>query len=182
MRRTLADGLEFGEPAAQRAAEELVRDGWMVKRLDQLPVVDGRGPRILGSDLPFPDLEATKRGRAVAVEVKRKSGATWGRLSQQLEHGIDRRAYDGYCDYQRRTGLPTFVVIVEPAGVFAARITELGVRHSAIDGTPMVFWPRSQMSSDWLTRLNRCITQSDWSRAREERRRNQPPQTLWDAQ
>jgi hypothetical protein len=159
--------LEMGEVAVEWVHEELVRDRWLVIRHDKLPPEDDHGPRSTGrgGELTLPDLQATKHGKTIAVEVKGKTTASDGRISGEPEHGIDERLYDDYVDYDRQ--MPTFIVIVElgPSwngrDTYAARISELRPRLSHSGGMPpMMYWPRSQMAPDWLLRLNRYVTQS----------------------
>lgn len=160
-------------------------DLWNVTRLDDIRSHDGGGPRLLndGSGIIYPDLEASKRGHRVALEVKRKAAATFGRLSGELEHGIDRVLFDNYLEYEHRMDVPTFVIIVEEERhlTFIGRIKNLRPRLSEIRGDPVNFIPCSQFRTDWVEYLNRHLIATErpaaWSRDAHE---PTPQPTLWD--
>ena len=174
MQRGFDEALQFGGVIEQYVAQRLHDDGWRVIALANLPSSNGHGPRVLGMEHSPPDLQATKHGKSVAVEVKAKTHPTWGRLSQEWEHGIDQCCWDAYNEYNRLM-LPTFLIVIEVGeqgtdrDAYIARITSLGVRESEINGTPVVMFPRSHMRRDCLATLNRHINQSGWKHARESR-------------
>jgi hypothetical protein len=177
---------EFGAEAEDEATRILVADKWIVTPLRDIQRRDGLGPRAVdGSGQQIlPDLLATKHSRSVGVEVKRKDQFSNGRLTGELEHGIDLPYFDAYLNYERRTGTATFLLVaVGPAAAHPrswqwhiARISNLRARVSHGGGMPpMAYWPVSQMSGDWLLRLNRYIAQSGYKR----RNGSDPPPDLW---
>jgi len=170
-----AENLKQGRGFEEWAAERLVEDGWSVLPLADLPARGGRGPRLRagGRDPTLPDLQATKHGRHVAVECKRKEAADWGRVVGEWEHGTSRHLLDSYREYERQTGVATFLVIgeVSTQSVYAQRVTELRVHFSYSPAMGhMAYWPRSQMRGGpwregaWLLRLNRYVEQSGYRR------------------
>lgn len=171
---TFDESLTRGTMLENWAADRLRADRWSVIRLADQPPGDGHGPRLDGLNLP--DLQVMKHGITLAVEVKGKTAATFGRLSEEWEHGIDRGSWDSCLEYDRRY-MPTYLLIVEAgqswAGrdAYVARVNTLGVRESAIGTRPLVYWPRSQMHHDWLGVLNRAVNQRLQGPARARRAR-----------
>lgn len=174
-RRGFDEAWEMGEVARNYVAQRLVADRWQVVPLDRIEPVNGRGPASFGrGGVILPDLQATKGRQSLAVEVKGKEAATLGTLTGQLEHGIDLAAYDDYRDYDRQVA-PVFLVVVEVGpqpwtgrDTYCARVSALRVRASMMRGVPMVYWPRSQMTADWLLRLNRSVLQRHWPQGRAQ--------------
>jgi len=166
MRRGWDDAWAKGTEYRDTVVAKLIADRWRVITLDELPPRNGRGPSLAGdAQQILPDLQCTKMGHTLAVEVKWKAAPTLGRLSGELEHGIDRSSYDACREHEQM--MPTFLLIGSGgAGERIARITNLRVRESAIRGTPVVYFPVSQMRDNWLATLNRHVQQRDWPRAR----------------
>jgi hypothetical protein len=185
----MAEALAYSEPAVLRAVQRLKEDGWGVIRHDRIATDDGRGPRM--GELVLLDLEANKHQCTVDIDVKRKRACEWGKLAHDWEHGINASAYDHYRKYEHLRGHAAYVLIVEsglpdlqrarsrgwpglplppaPAALIA-RVTYLRVHYNEDNGIPLVYWPRSQMRSDWLAVLNRHVLQSDWAPARRRQR------------
>jgi hypothetical protein len=175
MNRSFDDNLRMGDVARDWVADRLMSERWSVVPLDKIPASNGHGPRSSGRGglLTLPDLQITKHGTTLAVEVKGKTIAWPGKLSGELEHGIEERLYDDYLDYDRQI-MPTFVVVVELGpepwngrDTYAARVTELRPRLSTFNGRAMAYWPRKQMTSDWLLRLDRSIVARNNAVARQ---------------
>jgi hypothetical protein len=169
VRRSFGNAWEMGEVARDWVIQQLNRDRWDVVPLDAIQGRNGHGPQTIGGrELILPDLQATKNRQSVSVEVKGKEAVTWGKIAKAWEHGIDAALLDDYRAYDRQF-LPTFLVIVELGrdwngrAAYAARVSELRPHlNRDLAGTLMAYWPREQMSADWLLRLNRNITQRGW--------------------
>jgi hypothetical protein len=170
--RSFEESLAMGRIIEDWVHGKLQDDRWAVIRLADQPVTPGHGPRLENMNLP--DLQAHKHGHTIAVEVKGKTRADPGRLSGELEHGIDQASWDSCLDYDRRI-VPTFLVIVEAGtqwfrrDAYIARIGNLGVRQSRNGHQPMVYFPRSQMVQPWLDVLNRHVNQKLQGPARQRR-------------
>ena len=162
----------LGRVIEEWAAQQLRADMWSVIRLADQPSGDGHGPRVENVNLP--DLQIMKHGLTLALEVKGKTAATPGRLSGELEHGIDQRSWDSCLEYERRY-MPTFLLIVESGpdwlrrDAYIARISTLGARQSANGRQPMAYFPRSHMRQPWLSVLNRHVNQKLQGPARARR-------------
>lgn len=161
------DSLRWKKGAVARdyVVDRLISERFGCLKLDEIPASNKHGPRSSGrgGELTLPDLQITKHGITLAVEVKGKEVATFGKLSGELEHGTEQRLYDDYRDYDRQY-MPTFIIVVELGpypwigrDTYAARVTELRPRLSQYKGRTMAYWPRSQMSSDWLMKLERSV-------------------------
>ena len=97
----------------------------------------------------LPDLDACKDGGRRWVEVKTKSTATFTRMTQRLEHGIDRRHYNEYLSVQRITGTPVFIVVYEEntGEILWSSVDDLEPYKRFSDKMGrggMVFWPRER--------------------------------------
>jgi hypothetical protein len=155
------ESLARGRVIEDWVADVLRRDRWSVIPLRDQPAGPGHGPRL--EEMNLPDLQCTKHGQTIAVEVKGKTRADMGRLTKELEHGIDQGSYDSCRAYERI--MPTFLIVVEAGPLwdrrdaYAARITSLGVRTSYIGHEAMAYFPRSQMAQPWLGVLNRHVNQ-----------------------
>lgn len=183
MNRSFDDNLKMGTVARNWVIDRLMSERWSVVALDELPASNGYGPRSSGRGgfLTLPDLQIAKHGTTLAVEVKGKTVASKGILSGEPEHGCEERLYDDYRDYDRQI-MPTFIVVVVlgPAwngrDTYAARVTELRPRLSTFNGRAMAYWPQSQMTSDWLLRLDRSVVARNNAVARQVVQ--QPPEQL----
>ena|SRR5215471_9745764 len=174
MTRSFEASLEMGKIAEDWVHDLLLRDGWSVTPLHELPPSDGHGPRVSGrDDVPVPDFHAAKFAQSLAIEVKAKERRQWGRMLQCEEHGIDQDKWSDYRRYDAQV-MPLFLIVVtlgpfpwERRDALCARISRLRP-HMNRDrsGTAMVYWPCEQMRVDWLTMLNRSIINRDNRRRR----------------
>jgi hypothetical protein len=107
--------LAIGDLGQEIVRRDLIADGWLVIRLHDMAPADGHGPRIDtdGQGITLPDLHATKHGYTLAPEIKTKTELTFGLITGQPEHGIDGHCYDEMREYERRTGVKVFLVVVE---------------------------------------------------------------------
>ena len=147
-----SDEFQRGRNGELRVAEILQRKGWSV-----IPSYDYSGsegdmaPRLQGltRGYPVPDLDVSREGQRLWVEVKTKARPDWTRKTQRLEHGIPLRHYEAYCEVERITGTPVWLCVIEESSgdVLVARLTELdGVKRvysgDKMSRGGMVYFPR----------------------------------------
>jgi len=147
----MLDTPEFlrGRNGEQLVAELVMRRGGFVIPSYDYSGSDNKAPRMQGlrDSHILPDLDVSKRGTRVWIEVKTKAAASYTRITKRLEHGIHRRHWDEYRKVQQITGTPVWLVIYEEAtgDVLAQAMDELdGCRREAKGMAPggMVFFPR----------------------------------------
>jgi len=141
-----------------RAGEHLVAGflkarGWYVIPSYDYSGEDGdKPPRLEGraEALPVPDLDVSRDGVRVWIEVKTKAAPTYTRKTGQLEHGIPLRHYHAYRRVQRITGCRVWLFIVEEGSgeVLYSALDDLEHVRRIYKGDKMsrggmVFWPRS---------------------------------------
>ena len=63
--------------------------------LKDLPPINGKGPRLQGSDAILPDFQVTGQRQAF-VDSKCKSGPVLFKKANEWRHGIDRKDYESY--------------------------------------------------------------------------------------
>jgi hypothetical protein len=144
-----------GRNGEQIAAEYLRRDGWYIIPSYDYSGSDEHPPRMEGPSRRFiiPDLDASKGGRRIWVEVKTKTEPTLHRISGILEHGIPQRHYEQYRRVEAETGCPVYLVIYEEASdqLLFAKLSELGEPRRYIGNKMshggMVFWPRERFQA-----------------------------------
>jgi hypothetical protein len=109
---------QFGREGERRIQELFKRTGWYVVATadytggdaenEHAPVFQGK------HDSPaMPDLDVSKDGVREWVEVKRKTDATWTRITQRWEFSFGLRAFEGYLKIQRESGCRVRIVIIE---------------------------------------------------------------------
>lgn len=99
-------------------AELLQSQGWYIVPSYDYAGEDGnKAPRLQGAQYGhvIPDLDVSRDGQRLWVEVKTKSQATFHRKSQRWEHGIPKRHWDAYMDVRRITGTDVWVFVVDTA-------------------------------------------------------------------
>jgi hypothetical protein len=163
VRRNFADALAFGSSWEDRVYEMLIADGFLVERTHQLKPEGGHGPRLHGNgSLTPPDFRICKLGMWVSVEVRSKSTASMGRITRELEHGIDWDSWVNLRDYEKRANERTYLVICEDntAEVLAQRISTIKPRGDCPTeirpGYLMAYFTRSQLGP-WRRTLNRAV-------------------------
>lgn len=160
-RRTFDDALERGQRFEQAVVRHMVDDGWTVINLAQTPPASPyKGPALAGAGDPvLPDLQVSKRGVTMAIECKWKAEATWTRVTEQWDYGVEH--WDDYAAYERNHGHPVYLLIRDYSlrTTFAGRLATLRPRYNVGDGgrTPaMHYVPQSELRSDWMVYLNLC--------------------------
>lgn len=167
--RNFEEALDKGLQFEQWVCRMLVEDGWTVINLAQTMMTQAyKGPSLHGAGDPvLPDLQASKRGVTLALECKWKFEATWTRVTESWDYGVEH--WDDYAAYERNHGHPVYLLIGDYTlrKVFAGRLQTLRPRYAQSNGvTPaMHYVPQSQLRDDWRTYLNRCQT------VRENRRK-----------
>ena len=139
--------------AIERAGEEwLKRRGWLVlSPSDYSGPDDDKPPSLHGAARSFvlPDTLAFRAGRARFVECKWKTAATFHRVTQRWETGIQLRHWEDYRRVRAESGVPTWIVWVhgrerEMRGMDLEGLSELSPRP--YDGPKMgpggmIFFP-----------------------------------------
>lgn len=69
--------------------------GLFYVKFADLPCVNGKGPRLTGSDLVLPDFEVSGMRRAY-MDSKCKNRPVLYRNANELRHGIDRKYFEAY--------------------------------------------------------------------------------------
>ena len=133
-----SDEFQRGRNGELRVAEILQRKGWSV-----IPSYDYSGsegdmaPRLQGltRGYPVPDLDVSREGQRLWVEVKTKARPDWTRKTQRLEHGIPLRHYEAYCEVERITGTPVWLCVIEESSgdVLKARARPSTSRASVLE-------------------------------------------------
>ena len=110
----MLDTPEFlrGRNGEQLVAELVMRRGGFVIPSYDYSGSDNKAPRMQGlrDSHILPDLDVSKRGTRVWIEVKTKAAASYTRITKRLEHGIHRRHWDESVSYTHLT-LPTILLV-----------------------------------------------------------------------
>lgn len=145
---TFAEAFTFGRTGEQDVARVLQANGWyIVPSYDYSGTDRSKAPRLQGSlkSYVIPDLDVSREGERVWVEVKTKTEASFTRITGRLEHGIPKRHAEDYLRVQEITGCRVFLVIVERStgDYLCASIDRLmeSARVSDLEG-PMVYFAR----------------------------------------
>jgi hypothetical protein len=132
-------------------ARLLQEAGWHVVRSCLFTGEDDMPPRLEGllAAYPLPDLDASRDGQRIWVEVKVKAAPTYTRVTGRHEHGLPLRLYEAYRRVQAITGCPVWLCVVEEAtgAVLCAALDDLEPVKRVYLGPRMsrggmVFWPR----------------------------------------
>lgn len=133
-------------------AQELQRQGYFVLPSYDYSGDDGnKSPRLQGDVAQYvvPDLDVSRNGKRMWVEVKTKSRPSIGRRSGKPEHGIDGRHLSHYLKVQEITGCPVYVVVYETATgqVLRQSADEIAARgrRSRLGEYAMVYFIRDEM-------------------------------------
>jgi hypothetical protein len=151
----------FGTDGEQTIEQWLRGRGWGVVRLCTIRNYDGSGaPLLMGSrcNLILPDfqvLDFTGRHRPPCfVEVKHKAQAVeCYKLGHRLVHGIGRWNWQQYCDVERQTDVPVWMLLLEAmtGELLALRVAKVtpddefgGADKPGVDAGGMVYWLKSR--------------------------------------
>lgn len=135
-------------------AHFLQKKGWAVFHAAG---VNGEGAPLLRSDRrrsdPVPDLDVSRDGARLWVEVKTKTKAVLQRSRGQYRHGIERRKLEAYWRVQETTGTPCYLVFYELLStLFLCQSLDVLVPMAQAGGggdhytEQMVFWDRTPES------------------------------------
>jgi hypothetical protein len=150
----LRDTAEFkrGRSGEQIVAERLKRKGcFIIPSYDYSGEDNDKPPRLQGllRSAIIPDLDVSRAGRRIWVEVKTKRRADWTRVTQRLEHGISLRHYNEYLDVQAITGTAVWLAIYEEetGDVLVQKLADLAAGARVYTGWKMgrdgmVYFPR----------------------------------------
>lgn len=142
---------EFGERLWSRVFSQC---GFLHVSLATLPPLNGKGPRLQGSDDVLPDFEVTAgmERQRVYVDSKCKTRPVLFKLANELRHGIDRRDYEHYDAvagmHKQKCILGIIELFHENGRDWSGTllINSLGRLLSPINGFSdqdhMVYWPR----------------------------------------
>jgi hypothetical protein len=151
----LRDTPEFrrGRQGERDVVAWLQARGWHVVPTYDYTGTDGTmAPRLQGqfSGFVVPDLDVSKDGQRLWVEVKTKHDATLHRLTGVFEHGISWRQWRHYVTIQGITGTEVWLFVLEEVkqALLAQRLDALGEPRvyagDRMDPSGMVFWPRER--------------------------------------
>jgi hypothetical protein len=152
----------FGTEGEQTVEQWLKGRGWAVLRLCTIRNYDGMGaPMLMGArcNLILPDFQALdfsgKSRPQMFVEVKHKTQAVeCYKLGHALVHGLGRLDWRQYCDVERDTSIPVWLLILEhltgellalrvvkvkPDDEFGSNEDRKGVNYGG-----MVYWRKSR--------------------------------------
>lgn len=152
---SLRESPEFqqGRSGERVVASHLQSKGWFIVPSYDYSGEDGnKAPRLEGALASYviPDLDASRDGRRIWVEVKTKTAATFTRVTQQYEHGISERHFKSYKQVQEITGTDVWLVIYEEneGAILAAKLDDLPeprktrMKKHGMTQEPMVYFPR----------------------------------------
>ena len=142
-----------GRSAEVATAQILKQRGWHVIPSYDYSGEDGKkAPKLEGSSRShiIPDLDVSKEGARLWIEVKTKSHAILRRVTQCLEHGIEYRHWKDYLEVQRITNTQVWLFIHEEdtGDILFQSLTELAQDARVYEGNRMgrggmVFFKRS---------------------------------------
>ncbi len=148
----------FGRTAERMVSQELQRRGWYVNATYDFTGSEGdKAPKMVGlrDGYVLPDLDVAKDSHRKWVEVKAKTQATFTKITNRLEHGINKAHWDSYQAIERITGNEVWLAIYEEdtGEVLVQRMDTLrdrdgGPRESVMRKTgypdkAMVYFPRA---------------------------------------
>lgn len=104
-----------GRSGEKHVAELLQASGWYVIPSYDYTGEENKAPKMQGlaSNFVIPDLDTAKDGKRKWAEVKTKAAPTLHRVTNTLEHGIDRCHYDSYLEIERITGCAVWLFVYE---------------------------------------------------------------------
>lgn len=110
--------LEFGLDGENKVAKFMLSHGYDVLQIYKKEGAEKQGPRLLSSlgHRVAPDMMVFRNGKQFWIEVKRKTGATWFKLSEQWETGINRRHFNEYCAISEMSQLPLWIIFIQEGG------------------------------------------------------------------
>lgn len=151
---TFAESLERGREGERRVANILRERGWHIVPSYDFSGSDGdKAPKMYGPRRSFviPDLDASRDGLRIWVEVKTKSRAVLWRKSGELRHGVETRLIEHYRQVERITGCDVWLVICEEDTREVLCASLRCIVANAIRGTNwasrMTMFPRSILRS-----------------------------------
>lgn len=143
---------EFGE----RLWSQIILDcGMQYIKFADLPIVNGKGPRVQGGESTLPDFDVSGGGkrRRAYLDSKCKNGPIEYRNAKEWRHGIDKKSWQSYQTVSEFNQQRCFLAIVE---IFddadkpyewsgTLMMQSLGVLGKPIIGhsnqSHMVYWP-----------------------------------------
>jgi hypothetical protein len=131
--------VKFGHTAELLVAQELQRRGWYVNATYDFSGSEGdKAPKMMGlhDGYVLPDLDVARDSHRKWVEVKAKTQATFTKITNRLEHGINKSHWDSYRKIEEVTGTEAWLAIYEEdtGDVLVQRIRVL----ASVDGGPRV--------------------------------------------
>lgn len=152
--------LETGKVGESRIAGWLKGRGYFILPVYEIEISCGKGPRLFSPsrDIIAPDILAFKghnKETTIWIEAKHKTAFTWHRITGQWTTGIDLRHYTDYCEIQKSTPFPVWIMFLHeggkakdspnesPAGLYGNNITILqSTEHHRSDkwANGMVYW------------------------------------------
>lgn len=124
--------LAMSREAEMSVSAWLQNRGWSIIPSYDYSGADGdKAPKLRGrpGNFPVPDLDASRDGRRLWVEVKCYTRPVLNRRFGCYVHGIPKRLYDSYAEVERITGSPVYLAVEEVQGarLLIARLSELKV-------------------------------------------------------
>ena len=125
----------------------LQRRGWyIVPSYDYSGGDDDKAPRMQGEKLCYilPDLDVSREGERVWVEVKTKEEAILYRKTNTMRHGISLRHYRHYQEVEKISGCAVYLAVyeVKTGDVLMAKLSKLDKHNQIHESNNMVYFPR----------------------------------------
>ena len=111
-----SDEFKRGQRGERLVAEIYKREGWHIIASYDFAGSDGeKAPRMIGERYSYvlPDLDASKGGVRLWVEVKTKKEPTFTYMTQRYEHGIPWRHFEDYKHVAAESGCEVWLAIYE---------------------------------------------------------------------
>ena len=163
MNHTFAKKLDMGHHVSEALVAEAIADGFVVLVTERLPLENGHGPRFQGDEnLVVIDLQLSKNGRTITVDAKAKTEASYYRIEEEWQHGVDTPILQSYKKSRKVTGIQMLLVFRE-VGLFpwegmdtySINLDNVGdVRKGISKGQELSYINRSDMTKGWLDLAN----------------------------
>lgn len=129
---------QFGLKGEQDIVKLLQENGaFIIPQYNYKEQDDFKGPRMhgLSEEYVLPDLDVSKKGVRVWVEVKTKSGRDLYRKTNTWVHGFNKRHYEHYRIVEEITSNEVWVVFIERTGEWAGNVSCVFLHNAAIHHT-----------------------------------------------
>lgn len=118
MRATFGQNLKIGKTGESVIANYFKNKGYCILPVYDVEINSGKGPQLftLEKQLIAPDMFVFNGNKCYWVEAKHKTAFSWHRNTERWVTGIDLRHYRDYCEVDRITPWPVWLMFLHKGG------------------------------------------------------------------